>query len=55
VEGKAGWMKTVRQEEKDETNGKGHGYVEWIKNYVFEGKENVREMKVSVKSLACYI
>jgi len=28
VEGKAGWMKTVRQEEKDETNGKGHGYVE---------------------------
>lgn len=30
------------------------GYAEWIKNDVFEGKENVREMRVRVKSRARY-
>lgn len=34
--------------------GEGRGYAEWIKNDVFEGKENEREMRVRVKSGACY-
>jgi len=33
----------------------GCGYAEWIKNDMFEGRENEREMRVRVKSGACYI